>query len=59
MQFREIAGYAFAILAVVFGAGGVWAARHFSPMRSYARMRERERKALRQREGDRPTKRHE
>jgi hypothetical protein len=59
MQFREIAGYAFAILAVVFGAGGVWAARHFSPMRSYARMRKRERKALRERKSERPTKQDE
>jgi len=58
MQFHEIAGYGFAILAVVVGAGGVWAARYFSPMRSYARKRKRERKALRERESERPTKRN-
>lgn len=57
MQLHEIAGYAFAILAIVLAVGGVLAARYYSPMRSYGRMRKRERKALRERERERPPER--
>ena len=50
MDFRHLVGYALAILALLMAAGGFWAARHFSPMRRYGRMRAEERKVARERE---------
>jgi hypothetical protein len=42
---REVLGYSLAVMAVLIAFGGVWAARHYSPRRKYARMRAQERRA--------------
>jgi hypothetical protein len=44
---RQIVGYLFALLALALLFGGIWAAIHFSPGRSYSRMRQAERRAQR------------
>ena len=47
LHVREIVGYLFGLLALGLLFGGAWAAIHFSPGRSYSRMRRAERRAQR------------
>ena len=49
MHLRELLGIVLAIFAFLIAAGGLWAARHFSAGRKYARMRAGEKRAQRAR----------